>query len=214
MRQNREKPAIAGSWTQDTPGLSANALPLSHNSWTTTSPNPLYVLHKWYWMPRLHTWQALCMCYQNSIRSRPENSIHQERTRAELFTHSKCSEHLAWCYEAKIEESEKANSHQESNPGHPWLEPPVLCHSAISKGVTCGRGKSVTCRTTGKSHRTTTSPHNPLHMYCTSGTECLSCTPDSHSVSGRPENSLHQERTSAECFTHSKWWEHLASWWK
>ena len=30
------------------------------------------------------------------------------------------------CYEAKIEESEK--SRRESNPGHLWLEPPVLCH--------------------------------------------------------------------------------------
>ena len=32
------------------------------------------------------------------------------------------------CYEAKIERSEKASSRQESNPGHLWLEPPVLCH--------------------------------------------------------------------------------------
>ena len=32
------------------------------------------------------------------------------------------------CYEAKIEESEKAGSRQESNPGHLWLEPPVLWH--------------------------------------------------------------------------------------
>jgi len=31
------------------------------------------------------------------------------------------------CYGAKIEESEKASIHQESNPGHLWLEPPVLC---------------------------------------------------------------------------------------
>ena len=31
------------------------------------------------------------------------------------------------CYEAKIEESEKAGSHRESNRGHLWLEPPVLC---------------------------------------------------------------------------------------
>ena len=31
------------------------------------------------------------------------------------------------CHEAKIEESEKAISHRESNPGHLWLEPPVLC---------------------------------------------------------------------------------------
>ena len=32
------------------------------------------------------------------------------------------------CYEAKIEESEKAGSHRESNPGHLWLETPVFCH--------------------------------------------------------------------------------------
>ena len=32
------------------------------------------------------------------------------------------------CYEVKIEESEKAGSRRESNPGHLWLEPPVLCH--------------------------------------------------------------------------------------
>ena len=32
------------------------------------------------------------------------------------------------CYEAKIEQSEKAGSLQELNPGHLWLELPVLCH--------------------------------------------------------------------------------------
>ena len=32
------------------------------------------------------------------------------------------------CNEAKIEEGEKAGSRQESNPGHLWLESPVLCH--------------------------------------------------------------------------------------
>ena len=32
------------------------------------------------------------------------------------------------CYETKIEESEKASSHRELNPGHLWLEPPVLGH--------------------------------------------------------------------------------------
>ena len=31
-------------------------------------------------------------------------------------------------FEAKTEESEKAGSRCESNPGHLWLEPPVLCH--------------------------------------------------------------------------------------
>ncbi len=30
-------------------------------------------------------------------------------------------------YEAKVEESEKPGSRWESNPGHLWLEPPVLC---------------------------------------------------------------------------------------
>ena len=32
------------------------------------------------------------------------------------------------CYEAKIEDSEKAGNHWELNPGHLWLEPPALCH--------------------------------------------------------------------------------------
>ena len=56
------------------------------------------------------------------------------------------------CYEAK---SEKAGSPQESNPGHLWLEPPVLCHWATATGQ----------------------PPTPtiLYMYCTGGTECLSC---------------------------------------
>ena len=58
----------------------ASALPLSHDSRTTTNPhNPLCVLHRWYWMPQSHTWQPLSMCYQNSVRGWPENSLHQER---------------------------------------------------------------------------------------------------------------------------------------
>ena len=31
-------------------------------------------------MPQLRTWQLLSMCHQNSVRDRPENSLHQERT--------------------------------------------------------------------------------------------------------------------------------------
>ena len=79
----------------------ASALPLSHDSWTTTYPHiTLYVLHRWFWMPQSHTWQPLSMCHQNSIRGRLVNSLHQERTCAEWFSHSKCSEHLAssWKY--------------------------------------------------------------------------------------------------------------------
>ena len=57
-------------------------------------------------------------------------------------------------YEAKREESEKAGSCQESNPGHIWLEPPVvLCHWAI----TAGQPTTLTI----------------LYIYCTGGTECL-----------------------------------------
>ena len=34
----------------------ASALPLSHNSRTTTNPhNPLCILHRWYWMPQSRT---------------------------------------------------------------------------------------------------------------------------------------------------------------
>ena len=46
------------------------------------------------------------------------------------------------CYEAKIEESEKAGSYQESNPGHFWLELPL-----------------------SYANRTTTSHHNPLSIF-------------------------------------------------
>ena len=39
---------------------------------TTGQPSncqpPLYVWHRWYWMPQLHTWQPLRMCHQNSVR--------------------------------------------------------------------------------------------------------------------------------------------------
>ena len=77
-----------GKWKgQQLPGVeprtplawAASALPLSHDSWTTTNPhNPLYILHGWYWMPQSHTWQLLSMCHQNSVRVWPENSLHQE----------------------------------------------------------------------------------------------------------------------------------------
>ena len=54
-----EESEKAGShWesNQDTSHLNRQFLPLSHDSWTTTNPhNPLYVLHRWYWMPQSHT---------------------------------------------------------------------------------------------------------------------------------------------------------------
>ena len=66
------------------------------------------------------------------------------------------------CYEVKIDENEKAISRQELNPGHLWLETPVLCHWAMTAGQP----------------PTLTIPY----IYCTGGTECLSHTPGSHSV--------------------------------
>ena len=86
MRQNR------GKWKsrQSPPrhlAWAANALPLSHDSRTTTSPhNPLHVLHRWYWMPQSHIWQPLSMYCQNSVRGWLENSLRQERTHAEWFS--------------------------------------------------------------------------------------------------------------------------------
>ena len=75
----------------------ANALPLSHNSRTTTSPhNSLCVLHRWYGMPQSHTWQPLSMCRQNSVRGQPENSLRQERTHAECFS-TICAVHIEDC---------------------------------------------------------------------------------------------------------------------
>ena len=48
------------------------------------------------------------------------------------------------------------------NPGHLWLESPVLCHWAM----TAGQPPTLII----------------LYMYCTGGTECLSRTPGSHLV--------------------------------
>ena len=87
--RTRVKPRTPLAWA-------ASALSLSHDSRRTNPPhNPLYILHRWYWMPQSHTWQPLSMCHQNSVRGRPENSLCQERTHAEWSSHSKCSEHQA-----------------------------------------------------------------------------------------------------------------------
>ena len=100
------------------------------------------------------------------------------------------------CYEAKLEESEKTGSHRESNPGHLWLEPPVL-YMPLSHNS-----------------QTTTSPHNTLLNDSVAHRPPLS-TCHQNSVRGRIEISLHQERTyHVEWSTHSKCSEYLASHWK
>ena len=117
---------MAGSRRESNPGhlaCAASALPLSYDNWPALTILYMYCTGGTE-MSQLQTWQPLSMCCQNSVWDQPENSLHQERTYAEWFSQSKCSEHLAscWnkfrCYEAKIEESEKAGSHLESNPGH------------------------------------------------------------------------------------------------
>ena len=58
IRQNRGKwkgQQPAGVKPRTSLAWAATALPLSHNSRTTTKPrNPLHVLHRWYWMPVAH----------------------------------------------------------------------------------------------------------------------------------------------------------------
>ena len=76
---------------------------LTHDNWTTTNHhNPLRTCTAQVVLSALlHTWQPLNMCCQNSVRGWPENSIHQERTHAELFCHSKCSEHFVSCWKRR-----------------------------------------------------------------------------------------------------------------
>ena len=67
------------------------------------------------------------------------------------------------CYEAQIEESEKAGSRRESNPGHP-----ACAASALPLSY---------------DNRTTTTPHNPLYVLHRWGCRC-------HSGSDPPENPI------------------------
>ena len=55
------KPAVTGNWTEFQAWATCNSiLPLSYNSWMTTLViDPLCVLHRWYWMSQLYTWQPL-----------------------------------------------------------------------------------------------------------------------------------------------------------
>ena len=86
----------AGSHQESNTGHLWLELPLSHNSRITTKPcNPLYVLHKWYWMPQSHTWQPLHMCCQNSVNWKILSIGENPCWASEWFSHSKCSEHLA-----------------------------------------------------------------------------------------------------------------------
>ena len=107
-----------------------------------------------------------------------------------------CSEHLAsrwkykWfrCYEVKIEESKKAGHCQELNPGHLWLEPPVLCNWAM---------------TAGWPSTLTILDHDLLHRwYWMSQLHTWQPLSICHqnSIKGLPENSCHQERTNVEWF--------------
>ena len=89
--------AVTRSRTQDTSGLSCQCSATEPRQPDNHQPSQS-VLHRWYWTPQSHTWQPLSMCHQNSVRGWLENSLHQERIHAKCFSHSKCSEHLAFNY--------------------------------------------------------------------------------------------------------------------
>ena len=113
-------------------------------------------------MSQSHTRQPL-----SSVRGRPENSLLQERTHAEWFSHSKCLKleiKKFRCYEAKIEESEKGRQ-------LPGVEPRTP-------------GLNLQCSATElwQPHNHHQPSQSSIIMYCTGGTECLSRTPGSHSV--------------------------------
>ena len=60
--RNRRKWKASCHWESISGFLAwaTSALSLSYDNWTTTCPdNLLYVLHRWYWMPQLHTLQPL-----------------------------------------------------------------------------------------------------------------------------------------------------------
>ena len=76
-------------------------------------------------------WYAHCVYHCITITSR---CIVDLRVVVIEFWHGFTDYKEYGCYEAKIEESEKGGSRRESNPGHLWLEPPVLCYWATTAG--------------------------------------------------------------------------------
>ena len=78
--------------------------------------------------------------YRDCVERGCMQTMNNQRT---ISNRPRCKQKFR-CYEAKIEESEKAGSRQESNPGH------LACAaSALPLSY---------------DNRTTTSPHNPLYV--------------------------------------------------
>ena len=83
--EESEKPAVVRSRTQDTSGLSRQCSatepqqPDNHQPSQSSMCTAQVALNA----PVAHLAEALSMCRQNSIRGRPENSLHQERTHPE-----------------------------------------------------------------------------------------------------------------------------------
>ena len=94
--------AVTRSRTQDTSGLSCQCSATEprqpDNYQPSKSSTYIYCTGGTECFMQLHTRQPLRMCHQNSVRGWLENSLHQERIHAKCFSHSKCSEHLAFNY--------------------------------------------------------------------------------------------------------------------
>ena len=129
-----KRSAATGSWTQDTPGLSHQCSTTQPRQPDNHQPSQFSICTvRVVLNASVGTWQPLSMCRQNSIKGRPENSLHHKRTSFLTLNAQSILPHTGnKSYEAKIEKSEKFGSHQESNPGHHWLEAPVLCHWALT----------------------------------------------------------------------------------
>ena len=136
MRRKQRKvkrPAVTGSWTQDTSDLSRQCS--ATELWQPDNHQPsigtaLVVLNASVAHLAVTQYVLSELCYGLTGKFCPSGK-------------NSCWVHgfLTWnaqsilpytrnkgIYEAKIEWSKKASSHQELNPGHFWLEPPVLCH--------------------------------------------------------------------------------------
>ena len=124
----KKRAAAAGSRTQDTSGLSRQysatepRQPDNHQPSQSSICTAQVVLNAS--VTHLAAMQPLSMCRQNSVRGRPENSLHQERNHAEWF----------FSLSITLNESTTSAVHIEDCEGW-WLSG---CHGSVdTAGLSC-----------------------------------------------------------------------------